>query len=165
MSSLSYKHIVALCLSAAVMIALTACTAPSSDITAVDASTHIPVSATLRGVDCKDPEFSRQQFVGSWGEPDSATVITLKADGSLEELNSRVESGRWSFTAWEASPAGAQESESMAGICVLWLSLNYEGGAPLDLVYRPIAVTDRAITLSYIGRGNSIQWIRKDDSG
>ena len=157
MSRLSRKHIAVLYIGCLVLGAITACNTPPRNTGAAETLPPVPVSPSLPGNDCEPPEFSRQQFVGSWGEPDSPVVNTLDDDGTFEQVvGSEVKTGEWRFTDWGNTPATDAMPEGAAHLCTVWLLL-----APLDLVYRPLAVTESSIRLSYVGRGNTVEWIRK----
>ncbi|MCH9728540.1 MAG: hypothetical protein K0U84_02455 [Actinomycetia bacterium] len=157
MTRLPHKYIAVLCIGCLGLGAITACNTPPPNTGAAETLTPVPVSTPLPGNDCEEPEFSRQQFVGSWGEPDSPIVNKLDDDGTFAQLvGSEVKAGEWRFTDWGNTPAKDVMPEGAAHLCVIWLSL-----APLDLVYRPLAVTESSIRLSYVSRGNTVEWIRK----
>ena len=108
---------------------------------------------------CTDAPFTSQQFAGDWTESDSPAVTTLGADGTLKSAHDgTVESGTWSYTPWESTPARDDMPQEAAGTCVLWL--RWTGEPPSDLVYVPLKVTADSLELSYVGRGNTLVWIR-----
>ena len=42
---------------------------------------------------------------------------------------------------------------------MLWLRIT-NPAPPMDLVYVPLNVTDTTMQMSYVGRGNTIVWLR-----
>lgn len=161
MTALSYKRIAGVCLVVFVLPLIAACTSTQPSTNA-DAPSSQPLATSSNGSDCADPEFSRDQFVGSWREPDSTVVTTLDDDGSLKQLiDSESKTGKWHFIAWRNTPADDRMPEAAAAMCVVWLSINYRDNVPLDVVYRPLTVTENSIELSYVGRGNTVEWIRE----
>ncbi len=48
---------------------------------------------------------------------------------------------------------------SAAGQCVLWLRVSRPAPGS-DLVYVPLKVAGDSLTLSYVGRGNTLVWTR-----
>lgn len=110
--------------------------------------------------ECPGAEFTVEQFIGSWQETGDPTVTTLSSHGSLESNSSgKKEFGTWQFTPWDATPAETSKPSSAPNSCVLWLHWIADSG-DLDLVYLPLKVTDNSIQLSYVGRGNTIDWQR-----
>lgn len=101
--------------------------------------------------DC-DSEFKRDQFVGTWNEDGSSGITTLNADGTM--TSSSGENGKWEFTKWSATPSPARTGDENA--CVLWL----QPKPVLNLVYGVQSATEQKITLTYIGRGNTITWTK-----
>lgn len=109
---------------------------------------------------CPGSEFNVEQFIGSWQEVGGPTVTTLSQHGSLDSNSSgQKEFGTWQFTPWDTTPAKSSRPSSAPNSCVLWLHWIADSGN-LDLVYLPLEVTDTSIQLSYVGRGNTIDWQR-----
>lgn len=102
-----------------------------------------------------DSEFTRDQFVGTWTEDGSTGLITLNADGTM---TNSAGSGTWEFTRWAATPSPAHKGDENA--CVLWLKPK----PVLNLVYGVQAATDKKVTLTYVGRGNTISWTRSNQA-
>ncbi len=96
-----------------------------------------------------DSKYTRDQFVGRW--IDESTTITLAADGSLV---TRGAQGSWEFTSWDKTPQAAPSGQGSK--CVLWLK-----EAPLDLVYFPLNATPATLSMSYVGRGNTVTWTKQ----
>jgi hypothetical protein len=110
--------------------------------------------------ECPGAEFKVEQFIGSWQESGDPTVTTLSPHGSLESNSGGTkEFGTWQFTPWDATPAKTSKPSSAPNSCVLWLHWIADSGN-LDLVYLPLKVTDNSIQLSYVGRGNTVDWQR-----
>lgn len=121
---------------------------------ATSATTSAPVS---ENDPCVGATFSSRQFVGDWTESGSTVVTTLAGDGTWTSRGDAAESGSWSYTPWEFTPAKDEMPASAAGQCVLWL----RGSDPASsLVYVPLKVTDASLEMSYVGRGNTIVWQR-----
>lgn len=110
--------------------------------------------ATATPSNCEG-EFSRDQFVGTWTEDGSTGVITLNADGTM---TNSAGSGTWEFARWGATPSRPHPGDENA--CVLWLKPK----PVLNLVYGVQAVTGQKVTLTYIGRGNTISWMRSNQA-
>ncbi|WP_018599791.1 hypothetical protein [Mycobacterium sp. 155] len=109
---------------------------------------------------CPGSEFKVEQFIGSWQEVGDPTVTTLSQHGSLEsDSGSQKEFGTWQFTPWDTTPAKSSKPSSAPNSCVLWLHWIADTGN-LDLVYLPLEITDTSIQLSYVGRGNTVDWQR-----
>lgn len=140
-----------------------ASTSPSSSIAPAPAPAPTPASAS-NDDPCAGGQFARQQFVGDWKDEDGTQVTTLGADGTLTSLDGGTpQSGKWSYTPWEDSPAKDGMPASATGQCVLALSFTDPAPA-MNLVYAPLKATNTTLTLSYIGRGNTITWVRAANS-
>jgi hypothetical protein len=127
--------------------------------------TIAPASSTTAPVSdknaCEHAQFSPQQFTGDWTESDDATTITtLDADGTLKSSGgNRTETGTWSYAPWELTPAKSQMPPGEENHCVLWLHWALPE-PPMDLVYVPLKVSSTSLQLSYVGRGNTLTWVR-----
>ena len=109
---------------------------------------------------CAQAQFSPQQFTGDWTEPGDTTVTTLGSDGTLKARgNAENRSGTWSYTPWDLTPGKAHMPTGEAERCVVWLHWT-EPGPVSDLVYVPLEVSDASLQLSYVGRGNTVTWVR-----
>jgi hypothetical protein len=109
---------------------------------------------------CKGAEFTPQQFTGDWAEPGEPAITTLGADGTSKlRYGAKVQSGTWSYAPWESTPGKDRMPPGQATRCVLWLRWN-DPGPTSDLVYVPLHVTDTSLELSYVGRGNTLTWVR-----
>lgn len=159
------------------MIKFVACAAPVIAIALVGCSagnhsaptaTSAPVASTVRavpaapavpaGVDhaCEHAQFSAQQFTGDWTESGETTVTTLSGDGSLKAGG---QSGTWSYAPWVSTPGKDSMPAGQESQCVLWL--HYQSPPPpMDLVYVPLKATDTSLELSFVGRGNTLTWVR-----
>ena len=105
-------------------------------------------------------QFTAQQFVGEWIEQGDTLVTTLAGDGTLNSHDgATTESGVWSYTPWEFTPAKDRIPDGAGNQCVLWLRIT-NPAPPMDLVYVPLNVTDTTMQMSYVGRGNTIVWLR-----
>ena len=137
-------------------------TASPSGVSSTSAPVTTSAAPTSASEDkpCAGGQFAHQQFVGDWTEQGGTTTKTLSDDGTLSSRNgATVESGTWSYTPWQNSPAKDQMPASAANQCVLWLHLT-EPAPASDLVYVPLKLTDTALELSYVGRGNTLTWAR-----
>lgn len=127
-----------------------------------------PVSSTTSPVStdnaCAQAQFSSQQFTGDWTEPGETTVTTLDPDGVLRFRGGNNQSGTWSYEPWGLTPAKDHMPAGEDNHCVLWLHWT-NPGPPLDLVYVPLKVGGTSIQLSYVGRGNTVTWVRPTASG
>lgn len=135
--------------------ATTATSAPvASTVTAVPpAPTAVPA-----GIDhaCEHAQFGAQQFTGDWTESGETTVTTLSGDGSLK---SGGQSGMWSYAPWASTPGKSSMPAGQESECVLWL--HYQSPSPtMDLVYVPLKATGTSLELSFVGRGNTLIWVR-----
>ena len=138
-------------------------TAPS----ALVASTLSPVppaetfsTAISAGVDvaCDHAPFSAPQLTGDWTESGDTTVTTLSVDGTLKS-SSGNQSGTWSYAPWASTPAKNSMPVGEEDQCVLWL--HWQSPAPpTDFVYIPLKTTGPALELSFVGRGNTLTWVR-----
>jgi hypothetical protein len=110
--------------------------------------------------ECAGSQFKVAQFIGTWQEADSPAVTWLAAHGSLQSnVHGKKEFGTWQLAHWADTPAKASLPAGAPNSCVLWLQWNTDSGQQ-DLVYVPLKVTDTSIELSYVGRGNTIEWQR-----
>jgi hypothetical protein len=112
------------------------------------------------GVDsaCEHATFSPQQLTGDWTESGDKTVTTLSTDGNLKSGGGN-RSGTWSYTPWVLTPGKASMPPGEENDCVLWL--HWELPSPvMDLVYVPLKVSSASVELSFVGRGNTVTWVR-----
>ncbi len=125
------------------------------------ASSTVPVSTNA----CAHAQFKSEQFTGDWTEAGDTTVTTLDADGTLKSHGgNNTQSGTWSYEPWKLTPAKNQIPAGEADHCVLWL--HWQLPAPeLDLVYVPLKVSATSLQLSYVGRGNTLTWVRPAAGG
>ena len=135
-----------------------ATTATSAPV--VSTVTAVPPAATAvpAGIDhaCEHAQFSAQQFTGDWTESGETTVTTLSGDGSLK---SNGQSGMWSYAPWASTPGKSSMPAGQESECVLWL--HYQSPSPpMDLVYVPLKATATSLELSFVGRGNTLTWVR-----
>jgi hypothetical protein len=101
------------------------------------------------------------QFVGTWkeSEADPSGIKTLNADGTMiSGAGAETTVGTWEFTKWSNTPQPARQGDE--NDCVLWL----KPSPVLNLVYGVLNVTERSISLTYIGRGNTIVWNRSNST-
>lgn len=87
-------------------------------------------------------------------------MTTLAADGTLGTRDgARTETGMWSYSPWQFTSAKDDMPAGEADECVLWLRI---GAAPTsNLVYFPLTVSRQTLVLSFVGRGNTIVWVRR----
>jgi hypothetical protein len=114
-------------------------------------------SATALSACCAS-QFTSEQFTGDWTEPDGGGIITtLNPDGTLTQRGGNMpsRSGKWSYEAWQQTPGKGSMPAGEENQCVLWL---WKGSD--DLLYYPLAVSDTSVQVSYIGRGNTLTWVR-----
>lgn len=137
----------------------------SSAVTAAQvASTPSPAqtisTAVPAGIDraCEHGPFSATQFTGDWTDSGETTVTTLRTDGTLTS-SSAGHSGTWSYTPWASTPAKSSMPAGEENQCVLWLHWQ-SPSPPADLVYFPLKATGDSLALSFIGRGNTLTWVR-----
>src|ERR1700758_3547782 len=134
---------------AALSIALAGCGSGGHPTSAARAT---PLSAGCAS------QFTSDQFTGDWTEPDAGGIITtLNPDGTLTQRsgNSPPKSGRWSYEAWQQTPGKGSMPAGQENQCVLWL---WKGSD--DLIYYPLAVSATSVQVSYVGRGNTLIWVR-----
>jgi hypothetical protein len=157
------------CAAPVIAMALVGCgpsSQPASTATSAPvASTVSPVppaatfaTAVPAGVDhaCEHAQFSAQQFTGDWTESGETTLTTLSGDGSLK---SGGQSGTWSYAPWASTPGKNSMPAGEESQCVLWL--HYQSpSSPMDLVYVPLKATGTSLELSFVGRGNTLMWLR-----
>lgn len=125
----------------------------------------VPPAATFStavpaGVDraCEHAQFSAQQFTGEWTEEGDTTVTTLSDDGTLKSGgDGRV--GSWSYAPWASTPGKSSMPAGEDNQCVIWL--HYQSPSPpMDFVYVPLKATGTSLQLSFVGRGNTLTWVR-----
>jgi hypothetical protein len=134
-------------------------TSPSSVSSLSTTSSAAPATVSENNP-CFGAQFTPPQFVGEWTEQGDTLVTTLAGDGTLNSHDgATTESGVWSYTPWEFTPAKDRMPDSAANQCVLWLRVT-NPAPPTDLVYVPLKVTDTTMQMSYVGRGNTIVWLR-----
>ncbi len=133
---------------------------PSSSLIAAPPTTAVVAGDTA----CAETKFTSDQFVGDWKEQDGTQVMTLGPDGTLTSQGGGTpQSGTWSYAPWKDSPAKNEMPDSAATLCVLWLAITNAAPA-LNLVYVPLKLTDTSLELSYVGRGNTVTWVRPTNS-
>ena len=131
-----------------------------SSITTQPAATTSTTAPVFGNNACAQAQFSPQQFTGDWTEPGDTTITTLGADGTLKSRGGNDnETGTWSYEPWELTPGKSQMPAGEANHCVLWLHWALPG-PPMDLVYVPLKVSSTSLQLSYVGRGNTLTWVR-----
>ncbi|SHX91240.1 Uncharacterised protein [Mycobacteroides abscessus subsp. bolletii] len=106
-------------------------------------------SASAQAPGACESKYTRDQFVGSWANESS--TITLDGSGGLTTPSG---TGQWDFTSWEKTPQEAPPGQQNQ--CVLWLK-----EPPLDLVYFPLDITRNTLSLSYVGKGNTVTWTKR----
>lgn len=159
------------CAAPVMTVALSGCSAsghrPTTGASARVASTLSPVppaetlsTAVPAGVDsaCEHATFSAQQFTGDWTESGGTTVTTLSADGTLTSSGGS-QSGTWSYVPWASTPGKSSMPAGEENQCVLWLHWQ-SPSPPTDLVYFPLKATGTSLELSFVGRGNTLTWVR-----
>ncbi len=134
--------------------AVSACTTGTGQPTTTTATT---IAASTTRADAACAGFTAQQFVGDWTSPDDPATTTLTLDGALRSRGVGDESGTWSVRPIGQTPGSGQLPDN--SICVLWLHWNSPAPA-FDAYYVPLKVTDTQLQLSYVGRGNTLTWIR-----
>jgi hypothetical protein len=117
-------------------------------------------TAVPAGVDkaCEHAPFNAQQFTGDWTEAGDSTVTTLGADGALKS-SAGGQSGTWSYAPWASTPGKSGMPPGEENECVLWLHFQ-SPTPPTDLVYMPLKATGTSLELSFVGRGNTLTWVR-----
>lgn len=108
---------------------------------------------------CAQAQFTPQQFTGDWTEPGDTTITTLGADGTLKSHGGDSRSGTWSYAPWDLTPGKSQMPTGQDERCVVWLHWTTPGPAS-DLVYVPLDVSATSLQLSFVGRGNTVTWVR-----
>lgn len=143
---------------AALALTVAGCASAAHPPPAVSRSSSASGPGTGGG--CAQGLFSREQFLGDWTEPGEHVLRTLATDGTLKQRigDSDEESGTWSFQSWALTPVKRFMPDGEANQCVLWLHLAAPG--PLDLAYVPLKASSTTLQLTYIGRGNTITWLR-----
>jgi hypothetical protein len=141
-------------------VAASTSTAPGADgpsePTATAAATTTRPPEVSPDEECPGSQFSVAQFMGSWQEAGEPTVTTLAQHGALSATGGGTDQGgTWQFKPVSETPAADQMSASST--CVLWLSWI---DPQMDLFYVPLKVTADHLELSYVGRGNTIEWER-----
>jgi hypothetical protein len=137
--------------------------APSS-ISSFPTTSSLPTAPATasNNIPCVAAQSTPQQFVGDWTEQGDTLVTTLAGDGTLRSHDGgRTESGTWSYTLWEDTPARGVMPDSAANLCVLWLRIRNPAPA-LDLVYVPLKMTNTTLQMGYVGHGNTIVWVRSN---
>ena len=167
---LMVKLVVA-CAAPIMAVALTGCSTsshpPASPTSARVAPTAAPVppaetlsTAVPAGVDsaCEHAQFTPQQLTGDWTESGDTAVTTLSDDGTLRSSGGN-QSGAWSYVPWASSPGKSSMPPGEEHQCVLWLHWQ-SPSPPTDLVYVPLKSTATSLELSFVGRGNTLTWVR-----
>ncbi|MEE6176254.1 hypothetical protein [Mycobacterium sp. 050134] len=84
----------------------------------------------------------------------------MGADGTLTSRGGGAdESGTWSYQPWASTPETDAMPPGEDNQCVLWLHW-VTPGPPMDLVYVPLKISGATLELSYVGRGNTVTWVR-----
>jgi hypothetical protein len=136
--------------------------ASPSSVSSFSTTSSLPTAPATasNNIPCVGAQSTPQQFVGEWTEQGDTLVTTLAGDGTLSSHDGgTTASGTWSYTLWEYTPARGQMPDSAANRCVLWLRIKTPAPA-LDLVYVPLKITDTTMQMAYVGRGNTIVWVR-----
>lgn len=121
------------------------------------ATTATTTATSTTRADAACAGFTAQQFIGDWTSPDDPTTTTLAPDGALRSRGAGDESGTWGVRPIGQTPGSGQLTDD--SLCVLWL--HWSSPAPaFDAFYVPLKVTDTQLQLSYVGRGNTVTWIR-----
>jgi len=159
------------CAAPVMAVALIGCSTtghpPATAPSALVASTLSPVppaetfsTAVPAGVDsgCEHATFSAPQLTGDWTESGDTTVTALSVDGTLTS-SSGNQSGTWSYVPWASTPGKNSMPPGEENQCVLWL--HWQSPAPpKDFVYIPLNATGTSLELSFVGRGNTLTWVR-----
>jgi hypothetical protein len=135
-----------------------ATTATSAPVASTVSAAPPVATAVPAGVDraCEHAQFAAQQFTGDWTDSGETRVTTLGGDGSLK---SSGQSGTWSYAPWASTPGKGSMPAGQESQCVLWL--HYQSPSPaMDLVYVPLKATGTSLELSFVGRGNTLTWVR-----
>jgi hypothetical protein len=110
---------------------------------------------------CAAAPIKQAQLVGKWLLGDGPQVSSFNADGtySRELTSGTVEKGTWSYDTWDLSPAADRMPASAKDTCVIWFNPNSHAD-PYAAVYVPLSITDKALEVSLVGRGNTLEWRR-----
>ena len=167
--------LVVMCAALVIGMALIGCSqgshpqATSSPVRSTPSLRPVPPAETLAtavpaGVDsaCEHATFGTQQFIGDWTESGDAAVTTLRVDGTLTST-AGDQSGTWSYAPWAQTPGKSSMPPGEENQCVLWLHWA-SPSPPTDLVYVPLKATGVSLELSYVGRGNTLTWVRPQPS-
>jgi hypothetical protein len=131
---------------------------PSSS--AQPAGTPSPVAPTGDNDACNQAEFRRQQFTGDWTEAGSPVITSLDVDGKLRSgSGNESQTGVWSYVPWARTPGKSSMPPGEESRCVLWLHFE-QPVPPMDMVYVPLKASGTSLELSYVGRGNTLNWVR-----
>jgi hypothetical protein len=131
----------------------------SPDTSGVFSSTPSgPATGAAAPADCPGAQLTVAQLAGAWTEEGSPAVTTLGADGTLTVTGDGSSgAGTWSFVLASSTPAADRMPAAAAESCVLWLQ---DGGVGPGRVLLPLSLTGDELTLSYVGRGNTLVWTR-----
>jgi hypothetical protein len=163
--------LVTACAAPAVAALLVACSqtghqpsTPSAQAASTSSLQPAPPAATFAtavpaGVDsaCENATPSAQQLTGDWTDS-GAIVTTLGVDGALKSSGGN-RSGTWTYAPWVSTPGKSSMPAGEENQCVLWLHWQ-SLSPPMDLVYVPLKATNDSLELSYVGRGNTLHWVR-----
>lgn len=137
---------------------------PSAQAASTSSLQPAPPAATLStavpaGVDsaCEHATPSAPQLTGDWTDS-GAIVTTLDVDGTLKSSDGN-RSGAWTYAPWVSTPGKSSMPAGEENQCVLWLHWQ-SPSPPMDLVYVPLKATNDSLELSYVGRGNTLHWVR-----
>ena len=137
---------------------------PSAHVASTSSLQPAPPAATFStavpaGVDsaCENATPSAQQLTGDWTDS-GAIVTTLDVDGTLKSSDSN-RSGTWTYSPWVSTPGKTSMPAGEETQCVLWLHWQ-SPSPPMDLVYVPLKATGTSLELSFVGRGNTLTWVR-----
>lgn len=154
------------CVAPVMTIALIGCSqsSPSTSQHASASRSAAPSAASAASVDsaCEHASPSAQQLTGDWTEAGESAVTTLGVDGALKS-SADNDTGTWSYAPWASTPGKTSMPAGEDHRCVLWL--HYQRPPPgLDLVYVPLQATSDSLKLRYVGRGNTLHWVRPHPS-
>ena len=137
---------------------------PSTQVASTSSLQSAPPPATFAtavpaGVDtaCEHATPSAQQLTGDWTDS-GAIVTTLDVEGTLKSSDGN-RSGTWTYAPWVSTPGKRSMPAGEENQCVLWLHFQ-SPPPPMDLVYVPLNATNDSLELSYVGRGNTLHWVR-----
>jgi hypothetical protein len=134
--------------------------APSSSNATQPAVTTSTTAPAASNNACAHNGFNARQFIGDWTESGYRAITTLGADGTLKSSGGNDnELGTWGYAAWELTPGKDQMPAGEGNHCALWLHWALPG-PPMDLVYVPLKFDATSLQLSYVGRGNTVTWMR-----